>query len=67
MPVSSGFLTVFPDVGASALIRWDFAFSLVFVVTIHIGSDAGLKVTFVLSAVIILTTQTDFVPLPELY
>ena len=42
-------------------------FSLVFVVIIHMRSDAGLKVTFVFSTMIIPTLRIDFAPLPELY
>ena len=67
MCVSSGFLAVFSNVGAKALIRWDFTFSLVFAVIIHMRSDAGLKVTFLFSVVIIPTPRIDFAPLPELY
>ena len=67
MRVSSGFLTVFSNVCAEALIRWHFRFSLVFVVIIHIHSDTGLKVTFVFSVVITPSPRIDFAPLPELY
>ena len=67
MRVSSGFFIAFSNVGAEALIRWYFMLSLVLVVIIHIHSDKWLKVTFVLSVVIIPTPRVDFAPLPELY
>ena len=40
---------------------------LVFVVIIHIRSDTGLKVTFVLSVFLIPTRWVDFILLSELY
>lgn len=49
--------------------RWYFTLPLAFVAIIHIRSDKALKVTLVLSAVIILTPQINCMnaSLPELY
>ena len=56
---------MFSNVGANALMRWYFLLSQVLVVMIHISSDTGLKVIFVLSVVIISNPQIDFAPLPD--
>ena len=56
---------MFSNVGAKALMRWYFLLSQVLVVMIHISSDTGLKVIFVLSVVIISNPQIDFAPLPD--
>ena len=55
---------MFSNVGAKALMRWYFLLSQVLVVMIHISSDTGVKVKFVLSVVIISNSHIDFVPLP---
>ena len=55
---------MFSNVGANALMRWYFLLSQVLVVMIHISSDTGVKVKFVLSVVIISNSHIDFVPLP---
>ena len=56
---------MFSNDRAKALMKWYFLLSQVLVVMIHISSNTGLKVIFVLSVVIISNPQIDFAPLPD--